>query len=457
MKKPLSTAIKSLYGIGDLGFSMMTSVELYLFVFFMTNVAKFSLTVVALVGSVTSIVDAFLSPIYGGIISGMKPMKWGRNRSWLIVAPPLVVILYMFQYTKIGTEAVAAIIVCAGFILSHIIWNIGWVANVSLIPLLANNPEERALLAARRGTWTSLSGIFFSYIATPLAVFFGTAVGNAITGYTILAGLMAFLMLLGYAVIFKITKGYEETGAEAAAAPSSKITLVDMLKSAFQNPHLLILLLGDFFRYMVNFIMTASAAYYFTYVAQNMKQFPLYLLLGAITQVVGAFISSSVAKKLSTRNASVVSTFGLAVFLIGTKFVAMNVTLFFVGVLIARLFLGIISSTNVALYSDVSVYSEWKTGKNAAPFVMGMMNLALKIAIISRGTIIPFALATAGFVAGADPKTASLALKTAVINVFLFIPGIFALVSALILMLGYRLTADKLAGYQAEIDTRKNK
>jgi len=457
MKKPLSTAIKSLYGIGDLGFSMMTSVELYLFVFFMTNVAKFSLPVVAIIGSVTSIVDACLSPIYGGIISGMKPMKWGRNRSWLIAAPPLVVILYMFQYTKIGPEPVAAAIVCAGFILSHIIWNIGWVANVSLIPLLANNPEERALLSSRRGTWTSLSGIFFSYIATPLAVFFGGVVGSAVAGYSVVAGLMAFLMLLGYLVIFKITKGYEETGAEAAATPAARVTFGDMLKSAFQNPHLLVLLLGDFFRYMTSFIMTAAAAYYFTYVAQNMKLMPLYLLLGAVTQVIGAFISSTLAKKLTTRTASIVSTFGLAISLIATKFVALNVTMFFVGVLIARLFMGILSSTNVALYSDVSVYSEWKTGKNAAPFVMGMMNLALKVAVVSRGTIIPIALSAAGFVAGADPKTASLALKTAVINVFLFIPGIFALVSALILLLGYRLTAEKLAGYQAEIDAKKSK
>jgi len=32
---------------------------------------------------VTSLVDAFLSPVYGAVISGTKPMKWGRNRSWI--------------------------------------------------------------------------------------------------------------------------------------------------------------------------------------------------------------------------------------------------------------------------------------------------------------------------------------------------------------------------------------
>lgn len=460
MKKPLSKALKTFYGVGDLGFSLMTSVESFLFVFFLTNVAKFSLPMVALIGSITSIVDAVLSPFYGAIISGTKPMKWGRNRSWMLIAPPAVVILYMFQYTKIGTEAVAAFIVCAGFILSHICWNIPWVGNVAMISVLANNPEERGLLASRRGTWTSVAGILYSYIGTPLALFLGAVTGNPVLGYTLLAGSMAFLMMIGYWTIFKMTDGYEETGAEVAkkaavASKSEKVSAGVMLKMVFQNPPLLVLLLGDFFRYMVNFIMSAAAAYYFTYVAQNMALLPVYLLVGSIAQLVGAYFSGTIAKALSTRTASIVGLFGLAASLIICKFVAMNVTMFFVVVLFARFFLGILTSVMVALYSDVAVYGEWKTGKNAVSFIMGLMTLSLKTAVISRGTIIPIVLAAVGFVAGADPKTASMELKNAVTTVFLLIPGIFALVSGVIMAVGYKLTREKLAGYQSEIDKRK--
>lgn len=457
MKKPLSKAIRTFYGVGDLGFSLMTSVELFLFVFFLTNVAKFSLPMVALIGSITSIVDAVLSPFYGAIISGTKPLKWGRNRSWMLIAPPVVVVLYMFQYTRIGPEPVAAAIICAGFILSHIVWNIAWVGNVSLIPVLASTPEERSLLASRRAFYTSLSGVFFSYIGSPLAIYLGKVTGNPVLGYTLLAGLMAFGMMVGYWIVFKITDGYEpvETETNTAAAAASRVTVGDMLRTLFQNPPLMVLLLGDFFRYMITFIMTAAAAYYFTYVAQNMKLFPTYLLIGAIAQVLGAYLAGPLAKALSTRTASILGLFSLAASLILSKFVAMNITLFFIVVFIARLFMGLLAAVMVSLYSDVSVYGEWKTGKNASPFVMGLMNLSLKTAIISRGTIIPMVLAAAGFVAGADPKTASLALKTAVINVFVFIPGIFALISGVIIAVGYRLTREKLVAYQAEIDQRK--
>ncbi|KPU42575.1 putative symporter YjmB [Oxobacter pfennigii] len=457
MKKPLSKALRTFYGVGDMGFSLMTSVETYLFVFFMTNVAKFSLPMVALIGSVTSIADAVLSPFYGAIISGTKPMKWGRNRSWMLIAPPAVVILYMFQYTKIGPEPVAAAIVCAGFILSHIAWNIPWVGNVSMISVLASNPEERALLASRRATWTSVAGMLYSYVGSPLAAFYGKVTGNETLGYTLLAGSMALLMLCGYWTIFKMTDGYEETGAQISAASSTaqKVSGGEMLKMVFQNPPLLVLLLGDFFRYMVNFIMTAAAAYYFTYVAQNMALMPVYILIGSIAQLVGAYFSGAISKALSTRNTAVYGLFGLAASLIVCKFVAMNVTMFFVVVTVVRMFLGILTSVMVAMYSDVAVYGEWKTGKNAISFIMGLMTLSLKTAIISRGTIIPIVLAASGFVATADPSTASPELKNAVNNVFLLIPGIFAAVSCVIMAVGYKLSREKLAELQAEIDSRK--
>jgi GPH family glycoside/pentoside/hexuronide:cation symporter len=120
-----------------------------------------------------------------------------------------------------------------------------------------------------------------------------------------------------------------------------------------------------------------------------------------------------------------------------------------------RIFLGILTSVMVALYADTSVYARWRTGENATPFVMGLMTVSLKAAVISRGTVIPFMLGLVGFVADTDPATATLALKNAVINMVLFIPGIFSLISGLILMLGYRLTREKVMEMQEEINARE--
>jgi GPH family glycoside/pentoside/hexuronide:cation symporter len=458
LKKPLSPALKTFYGFGDMGFSLMASVETFFFVYFLTNVAKFSLPMVAIIGTITSVADAALSPFYGGIIDGTKPMKWGRVRSWILICPPIVVPFYIFQYSRIGpNEAVAAAIVCAGFIISHIFWNLPWVANLSLISVLANNPEERALLSSRRATWTMLAGMIFSFIGSPLALKIGELTGNEALGYQALAGIMGLVFLIGYWTIFKLTDGYEETGeqAQASAAKANKVSVGDMLKSALQNPPLIVLLIGDFFRYMVNFIMSSAAAYYFTYVAKNMALLPIYMFVGSLGGVIGAYFAGILCNKYSTRTVSIWGLFGMALSLIGCKFVAFSIIPFFVLILVARSILGVLSASVVALYSDAAVYSEWKTGKSAAAFVMGLMTISLKAAVISRGTVIPFVLATAGFVATADPATASLELQNAVVNVFVFIPGILALISAFIIGFGYRLTRERLAELQAEIDARK--
>jgi glycoside/pentoside/hexuronide:cation symporter, GPH family len=330
-----------------------------------------------------------------------------------------------------------------------------------MISVLATNPEERGLLASRRATWTALAGVFFSYIGQPLAIYLGFATGNEVLGYSMLAGIMAFLMMLGYWAVFKMTEGYEPTGEEAAqmakAAPQTqKVSLGGMLRSVVQNPPLIALLFADLCRFVGFFIVTASAAFYFRYVAQNMALFPLYLLLSSIVSVIGAYSSAALIKALTTRNTAIFGLLVASALMIVGNYLSLNVTLFFIFAVAARMFLSLLGAALVALYTDVAVYSEWKTGENATPFVMGMMNLPLKTAIISRGTVIPFVLAAVGFSAAIDPASASLALKQAIISVNMLIPGVFILVAGIILTVAYKLTREKVAILQAEIDARKD-
>ncbi|HHX75172.1 MAG TPA: hypothetical protein GX699_09760 [Firmicutes bacterium] len=434
---------------------MMSNVELVFFMIFLTDVAKFSIPTVAIIGSVTSIVDLVLSPFYGAIISGIKPLKWGRNRSWMLIAPPAVVIFYMINYTKFGpSETMAAIIVCIGFILSHIIWNIAWVGNVSLIAVLANNADERALLASRRGFWTAVAGICFSYVGPPLAIWYARVTGNEVLGYTLVAGTMAMLMLIGYWTVFKITDGYEPTGedAEAAAEP---VSVKGMLRNLFQNPPLMFLVLADFCRYVAYFTVLSAASYYFKYIALNPGGVKNYLLLGGIAALVGSYFAAHLSKALSTRNASIVFSIICAVFMvIGTYLGLTSVVLFMVFAVAGRLFLGVTASTYVAMYSDAAIYGEWKTGENAAPFVMGMMTLPLKCAVFFRSLLIPLVLGAANYDANIDPAQATAAVKSAIMNINLMIPGVIAGLGGIILLVAYRLTRDRLNQIQAEVDAR---
>lgn len=81
-KKGLTNALKYFFGVGDAGFVLMSNIETFYFMTFLTDIAGFAAGVAGVINSVFTIVDACLSWLYGGIINGTKAKKWGRYRSW---------------------------------------------------------------------------------------------------------------------------------------------------------------------------------------------------------------------------------------------------------------------------------------------------------------------------------------------------------------------------------------
>ena len=123
-KKGLSNALKYFFGVGDAGFVLMSNIETFYFMTFLTDIAAFSAGIAGLINSVFTIVDACLSWLYGGIINGTKAKKWGRYRSWLIMIPWIVPFLYAFMFIRVSdNEMLSAVIIIAAAIASHVAWN----------------------------------------------------------------------------------------------------------------------------------------------------------------------------------------------------------------------------------------------------------------------------------------------------------------------------------------------
>ncbi|QSX08240.1 MFS transporter [Alkalibacter rhizosphaerae] len=460
-KKPLSKALKTFYGVGDFGFSLMAAVEMYAFMYFLTNVAMFPVALATTIAVVTSAIDAALSPIYGAIINGVKAMKWGRYRSWLVVAPIPVIIFYALTFTKIGPDNIAAAIIIVGFVVSHVIWNIAWVANVALINLLSTTPEETGLLSSRRQTYTSMSNLFTSYTSLPLAIWLGVVTNNPILGFTLVAGGMAMLMGIGYYVHFVLTKGYEPEGEELKAIEAQsaqnkdKVGLKVLLSNLFQNKHLMFLLLADFFKFLPMFIVFATIAYQYTYVIQNVAMMPVHILIGSVGSILGSYFASFFFKRFSTKNAVLVSLLIAAVSFAGARVFAYEMIPFMALMALGMFTSGIYGAGFVAMYADTVVYGEWKTGKNTAAFNMGLMNFPLKMAIIARSSLLGAILLKIGFDAAVPAEAVSSAVREGIANIITVVPAISFALSFLIILFGYRLTNSTLFDLRKDIEERK--
>ncbi len=458
-KKELTTSLRYFFGFGDFCFNTMTNIETYYFMFFLTNVAQFNVVTAGIISTVTSTVDACLSWIYGAIINSVKPMKWGRYRSWYIVTPWIVPFINFFSYYKIGSDAVAAVIITVAFILAHVIWNFGYVTNVAIIPTVAHTQKDRVALSSMRATWNNLASVLVAYtvkgFVSALTPKFPTM------AYAIVAFVWAALTAVGLFVHFKLTEGYEATGAEELAKPkeqqTEKTAIGDLLKALFQNIPLLSLLIADLARWLFKFVVGGTAAYYFTYVAKDMGPMTTYLLLSNILGICGAYLSRFIANKFSPRNATILVYAVMAIALFVCKFIYLTAGVWTIIILlsIAQLGYGAVYSLVSALYADAVVYAHWKTGKNPAGWVMGLQNLPLKVGVMGRSLVISIALGSSGFKAGMPATDVTPKILNGISNAIFTVPGICLAIGVVLLLVGYRITKKNIVEYQAEIDARE--
>ncbi len=143
-KKGLTNALKYFFGVGDAGFVLMSNIETFYFMTFLTDLAGFAAGVAGVINSVFTIVDACLSWLYGGIINGTKAKKRAIS-SWLIMVPwmvPLSVRIHVPERFTVDNEWLSQWIIAVHPSTSHVAWNFSYVANA--------NPDQYCLVKHRR-------------------------------------------------------------------------------------------------------------------------------------------------------------------------------------------------------------------------------------------------------------------------------------------------------------------
>ncbi len=455
----LSKTIRRFYGIGDMCFALMTSVGTYYSSFYLTNIAQLSLGSIAFLTTTVALIDSLTAWIYGAIMNSTKPMKWGRYRSWLIVVLPIIPVFYFFQYFRIGTSDAVSTAFFFFFMLGgRFFHNFPYIANISMINVVPKTPDDRVTMASNRATWNNMSKFAWSYLGVPFLALL-TNIFTEKYSYAVLSALMALSMCITYYFHFAMTKGYEDTGAQETAnvakAKRAKTNVLDLLKALVANPPLLILLIADIGKWLFNFMVAGTVVYYFTYIALNKGMQATYTLIIAFCSVIGAYVSRYMGKKFSGRLTVIVSYLIMAAFLLAARMFYNSPWIVVAFVSAAQLLYGCIYSTSTALYADTAVYNEWKTGKNATGWIMGLSNIPLKVGSTLKSAVLTACLAVGGFNAKIPVEQASVAMKESIVLAMLVVPAALLILGAVLLAVGFRLPKDRVIKMQKEIDERK--
>ncbi len=461
-KKQLSKALKTFFGVGDLGFNWMTNIETYYFAYFLTNVAQFPMAMVTMVQTIGSVIDAALSWVYGIMLNKIKPLKWGRYRSWLAVLPWIVPFLYLLQFRAFGNGMGAALIIVFGTVSSHIAWNIPYVANMAMVNVASDSADDRNALSSVRTLWTYLARMSYSYVGPGLVTFF-TAKLSVENAYAATAFALGAVMAALYFAHFVMFSGYEETGAEEIARlqkqaeqqQKSNQKTAGIGAAIASNPQILGVLGAYLFYMMYSFCFSAFAVYYGQYIALDAGFMTKFLLISNITAVVGSIVSRKVAQKLSSKGTFQLALLGIAVLYFCAYIMKSNPTVVIILMSVGGFFAAFATAMTVPMLANCSIYSEYKTGVNCTGAVMGFLNVPIKIAVIGRGLLISTVLGITGFNPSIAVEEASDAVKNGIAIGFTVIPAILLVIGFLIITFGYHIKESDIEKYSAEIKARK--
>ncbi len=461
-KKQLSKALKTFFGVGDLGFNWMTNIETYYFAYFLTNVAQFPLAMVTMIQTIGSIIDAALSWVYGIMLNKIKPLKWGRYRSWLAVLPWVVPFLYLLQFRAFGSGMGAALIIIFGTVSSHIAWNIPYVANMAMVNVASGSADDRNALSSVRTLWTYLARMSYSYVGPGLVAFF-TAKLSEQNAYAATAFALGAAMAVLYFTHFVLFAGYEETGAEEIARlqrqaeeqQKSGQKTAGIGAAIASNPQILGVLGAYLFYMMYSFCYSAFAVYYGQYIALDPGFLTKFLLISNITGVIGSVVSRKAAQKLSSKGTFQLALMGIAVLYFCAYIMKSNPTIVIILMSVGGFFAAFATAMTVPMLANCSIYSEYKTGVNCTGAVMGFLNVPIKVAVITRGLLISTVLGITGFNASISVEEASDAVKNGIAVGFTVIPAILLVIGFLIITFGYHIKESDIETYSAEIKARK--
>jgi len=126
---------------------------------------------------------------------------------------------------------------------------------------------------------------------------------SKMAGLTIAVGVYAFLMIIGYYYVYRITAGrdpYDELAVDVLKNESRQ-SVKKMIGLVFTNPPLLRFTLAESFRNGSVFVIVSFATYYFTYVLQNEIFLSVFLLFTSIGGLIGASAASWIGTRIGKR------------------------------------------------------------------------------------------------------------------------------------------------------------
>lgn len=446
MNVKLPTKTKFMYGIADLGISLLTASIQFFLLFFYTDVAGIDPGIAGtalLVGKLTW--DALNDPLFG-YWSDRTRSRWGRRKPYMLLgAIPFGLTVWLLFSLPPGLMGVKAFLAVLGsFLLADTFQTMVSVPYYALSAELTYDYDERTSLISIRMIFTVLGYILGAALTTVVAGFFmnlGWSKNAAYSGMGAVFGFVAMVALLITTFGVKEIPNPDLVPAEMSA--------VKQIKYIFKNrPFVQFMIMSTIISISFT-LLTSLLPYYLTYQLKMTAQIPFVMLVMLAT--IGIFLIpwQQLSKKMSKGPAYALGlAIASAAILVAFFLPAHSTWIIYAVAFVAGLGFSAQYVFPWSMIPDVIEVDQAATGERHEGIYFGANNFLGKLSGALGIAASGWALKLFGYVANADQTTHALFG----IRFFFAVVPVIAFVIALPLLIWYPINRKN----HAELTARKD-
>lgn len=414
------------------------------FIVFLTENLFMSAALMGTLILVTRLIDLIVGTVAGGVIQSSRSKHkysfWFGTLRWVVFTG----IILSFTNTSALPIAARVLISAIAYCMINCSMNFVASAQYNILAVMSGpSIDNRNKLSFRSTQFMAAATILTSMLTLPSIKLLSAYVGNS-NGYLIVATVLAIPFIFGCQKLIKASDKFDTV----SSGPKLKITVKDMIKSVATNSQLLVVMLAYSLFYIGMFTTSAVMAYYFIYVLGNYLFMTVAMTIRTIFALAASILGPKIGVKLGKKRAMVVglSLYGIGYFCI-YFFASGSLAVYIVFSCIMSIAMYLFSGFTVNYMLDAGEYHLNKTGQDNRGVAMGMMNVPMKIGMMIGGAIGGYGLSIAGYTAG---MTASTSFISKFMVIFGIVPGVFCFLSALVMMVGHRISDADAARYAKE-------
>ena len=372
--QPLSKRTRWIYGSGDIGFSLTSTIIAAYFAIFLTDVVGISPAVAAASIFIGRTWDYINDPLVG-YISDRTRTRWGRRRPFLLFGalPFGLVFTLMWWIPPFTAPVTLAIYYGILYAVFDTAFTFVTMPYFALTPELTSDYDERTDLTTTR-MFFSILGSLIAF-TVPLMIVDGFRPENAsrVLLMGAIFGLASALPLFG--VFFGTHEREELMGTSASSIRES-------IKAAWTNRPFMFGLGIYLFTWVAVSIIETILLFYVKYVVLRESQSDLIMATIFVVAILTLPIWQWISRRYNKRLAYIIGIAFLAVVLLAMASLNPGVPLEILLALCTLAGIGVAAAHVLtwAILPDAIEYGEWKTGERHEGMFYSLITLAQKIA-----------------------------------------------------------------------------